>query len=109
MEKRNLSLRQNGFAWFFTILSIILAVFDALTTEIMINRGIVVEGNPLIAWLMSVLGVWWVIPKLFANFAVSFILFISWKHIGPKIAMAFYVSLYIIVLLYHSYIFFYLQ
>jgi len=95
-------LTRSRLAWVLASVTILLAVTDVVTTEYIIRHLGGAEGQPLIAWLMKHLGIWWIFPKLLANFAMTVILLFSWKHRLAKIGMGIYVVMYSLVMIYHS-------
>lgn len=80
--------------------TVLLAIMDVVTTEILIRMG-GEEGQPLIAWLMSHLGIWWIVPKLFANIAITAFLLVVWRYRMAKVAMVAYVAIYSFAMAYH--------
>lgn len=95
-------LTRDRFAWILASLTILLSIADVVTTECIIRFLGGSEGQPLIAWLMKNLGIWWIVPKLLANFAITVILLFSWKYKLAKVGMIIYVAIYSFVITYHS-------
>lgn len=93
-------LRRGWLAWTLATATVLLAAADIVTTEILIRMG-GEEGQPIIAWLMSHLGIWWVVPKFFANVAITAFLIVLWQHRVVKIAMVAYVVIYAATIVYH--------
>jgi len=100
MENRILSLRQGRLAWFSAAMTIVLAVADALGTQIIIGMG-GEEKNPIWAWFISVAGVWWIAPKLLLNAAASLLLLACWRITLARVAMAAYIVIYFAVVVLH--------
>lgn len=100
MEKRVLSLRQGWVAWSAAILLVILAVADVVGTEIHIDMG-GEEQNPLWAWLMSKIGVWWVVPKVLLNTVASLFLLAYWQIRLARIGMVVCILVYAAVVALH--------
>lgn len=66
MTSISLSIRDRGlhspeFLWASMIL--VIGVFDILSTNAMLAAGFY-ESNPLVAWVQTETGAWWVLPKI---------------------------------------------
>ncbi len=94
-------LRRSWIAWTLAVLTVLLAVGDVVTTEYLLGHFPCEEGNPIIAWLMARFGPWWIVPKLFANVAISALLLVKWNYRLAKVGMAIYVSVYAYVVARH--------
>lgn len=80
-EKTTISLwkrTNSGYVGVTVALVIFLAnVFDGVVTHLALMTGRAVELNPIMGWFYSVMGVWFLAPKLAIAAIASFLI---WKH-----------------------------
>jgi hypothetical protein len=67
---------------------LVLGCADLVTTNVILGYGLQ-ELNPFMSWAQTLLGEWWLIPKLGGTFLVTWLLWLSSNNYNIALVVAF--------------------
>lgn len=72
--RRDAERRRNYAAHVIAILIIVIGALDCASTNLALGTGFAEELNPVVAWIQSVFGVYWIWPKMAIHAALAIVL-----------------------------------
>ena len=93
--------------WIIGVLIFVLNAFDGVATHVVVSTAKATELNPIVAWAISVMGVWFLLPKILVGLVAAALIKFGWeKLIIARIGGYFVLTIYCLLALYHTVIYF---